>query len=493
MTGGRVVVLGPTGRNFAAGMSGGIAYVSTTIGDFTTRALQHARPSSLRGDRRGDAIELRELIDRARARTGSAVAERMLADWDASLQRFVKVMPNDYRRVLDEQAALAGELAEVSSYEASVQRPLMGELRGFMRVAREPIPERDALERAHDYREFTLTRPVAELRDQGARCMDCGVPFCHNGCPLGNLIPDWNDLVYRDRWQDAIDAAAPHEQLPRVHRAPLPGAVRGGVRARDQRGRRGDDQADRELRSSTARSRRAGCAPQPPALETGRRVAVVGSGPGRSGGGTAAAARRARASSSSSATRRPAGWSASACPTSRSRSALVERRVDQLLAEGVELRLGVDVGVDIDAAELRAEFDAVVLAIGSRVPRDLDGPRARAGGRPLRDGVPLRAQPLGRRRVRARAGVARPPSAEHHRGGQARRRDRRRRHRRGLCRQRRARGRELGHRSSRSCRSRRRTVDDALTPWPRWPTKLRLSYAMKEVARLATASSTSRS
>src|SRR6202049_146674 len=80
----------------------------------------------------------------------------------------------------------------------------MGELRGFMRVGRQPNPERDALERVGDYREFLLTRPVAELRDQGARCMDCGVPFCHSGCPLGNLISDWNDLVYRDRWQDAI-------------------------------------------------------------------------------------------------------------------------------------------------------------------------------------------------------------------------------------------------------------------------------------------------
>ena len=75
-----------------------------------------------------------------------------------------------------------------------------------MRVAREGVPERDPAERAHDYREFTLTRPVAELRDQGGRCMDCGVPFCHSGCPLGNLIPDWNDLVYRDRWQPAIEA-----------------------------------------------------------------------------------------------------------------------------------------------------------------------------------------------------------------------------------------------------------------------------------------------
>src|SRR5947207_4272253 len=80
----------------------------------------------------------------------------------------------------------------------------MGKLGGFLQIERHGIPQRDPLERAHDYREFLLTRPVAELREQGARCMDCGVPFCHNGCPLGNLIPDWNDLVYRDRWRDAI-------------------------------------------------------------------------------------------------------------------------------------------------------------------------------------------------------------------------------------------------------------------------------------------------
>src|SRR5437588_1245989 len=80
----------------------------------------------------------------------------------------------------------------------------MGKLGAFLQIERHGIPQRDPRERAHDYREFLLTRPVAELREQGARCMDCGVPFCHNGCPLGNLIPDWNDLVYRDRWHDAI-------------------------------------------------------------------------------------------------------------------------------------------------------------------------------------------------------------------------------------------------------------------------------------------------
>ena len=80
----------------------------------------------------------------------------------------------------------------------------MGKLGGFLQIERHGIPQRDPRERAHDYKEFLLTRPVEELREQGGRCMDCGVPFCHNGCPLGNLIPDWNDLVYEDKFEDAI-------------------------------------------------------------------------------------------------------------------------------------------------------------------------------------------------------------------------------------------------------------------------------------------------
>ena len=80
----------------------------------------------------------------------------------------------------------------------------MGKLKGFLQIERHGVPYRDSRERAGDYREFLLGRPVPELREQGARCMDCGVPFCHNGCPLGNLIPDWNDLVYQDRFEEAL-------------------------------------------------------------------------------------------------------------------------------------------------------------------------------------------------------------------------------------------------------------------------------------------------
>ena len=123
----------------------------------------------------------------------------------------------------------------------------MGQLGGFLKIERHGVPYRDSAERAHDYREFLLTRPVPELREQGARCMDCGVPFCHNGCPLGNLIPDWNDLVYRDRFSDAIAQLHATNNFPEFTGRSVPRALRGGVRARDPRGRRGHDQTDREL------------------------------------------------------------------------------------------------------------------------------------------------------------------------------------------------------------------------------------------------------
>ncbi len=154
----------------------------------------------------------------------------------------------------------------------------MGELGGFLRVERVNGPKRPVAERVRDFEEYQETLPVDELKEQGARCMECGVPFCHSGCPLGNLIPDWNDLVYRDRWKDAIERAPRHQQLPGVHRPHLPGAVRGGVRARHRRRRR-HDQADRgvdhrpRLRGGLGQAAAAGAAERP------QRSAVIGSGP----------------------------------------------------------------------------------------------------------------------------------------------------------------------------------------------------------------------
>ena len=255
----------------------------------------------------------------------------------------------------------------------------MGKLGGFLKVERHGIPQRDPAERVHDYREFQLALRVEELREQGARCMDCGVPFCHNGCPLGNLIPDWNDLVYRDRFKDAIAQLHVTNNFPeftgRLCPAPCEAACVLEIRE-------GDAVTIKQVENSIInRAFEEGwVVPEPPRSETGRRVAVVGSGPA----GMAAAQQLRRAGHSVTLFERDesiGGLVRFGVPDFKIEKTVVQRRVEQLAAEGVELRCGVDVGVDVSVEQLRGDFDAVVLATGSRVPRNLEVP-----GREL-DGV----------------------------------------------------------------------------------------------------------
>jgi glutamate synthase (NADPH/NADH) small chain len=247
----------------------------------------------------------------------------------------------------------------------------MGELGGFLRVDRYGVKERDAKERAHDYREFVLQRPDAELRDQGARCMECGVPFCHNGCPLGNLIPDWNDLVYRDRWEDAIVQLHATNNFPdftgRLCPAPCEAACVLEIRE-------GNAVTIKQIEAAIINRAwdEGWVQPRPPKpeFETGRSVAVVGSGPA----GMAAAQQLRRAGHRVVLFERDeamGGLVRFGVPDFKIEKWVVERRVQQLAAEGVEMRPGTDVGVDITIEELRDDFDAIVLATGSRVPRDL--------------------------------------------------------------------------------------------------------------------------
>jgi glutamate synthase (NADPH) small chain len=247
----------------------------------------------------------------------------------------------------------------------------MGKLGGFLQIERHGIPQRNPTERAHDYREFLLTRPVQELRDQGARCMDCGVPFCHNGCPLGNLIPDWNDLVYRDRWRDAIAQLHATNNFPeftgRLCPAPCEAACVLEIRE-------GDSVTIKQIENAIInRAWEEGWViPEPPSsrIETGQAVAVVGSGPA----GMAAAQQLRRAGHRVTLFERDeaiGGLVRFGVPDFKIEKTLVERRAEQLLAEGVELRCGVDVGRDVSVRELRGGFEAVVLATGARVPRDL--------------------------------------------------------------------------------------------------------------------------
>ncbi len=260
--------------------------------------------------------------------------------------------------------------------------------------------------------------------------MDCGVPFCHNGCPLGNLIPDWNDLVYRDRWREAIAQLHATNNFPdftgRLCPAPCEAACVLEIREGDAVTIKQIELAiiDRAFEEGWV-------GPEPPRRETGQAVAVVGSGPA----GMAAAQQLRRAGHRVTLFERDeaaGGLVRFGVPDFKIEKTVVERRVQQLVAEGVQLRCGVEVGRDVSAAELRESFDAVVLATGSRVPRDLSVP-----GREL-EGVHFAMDYLYQRN-RWVARIVRPqppPASRDHGCRQARRGDRRRRHRRRLRRQR---------------------------------------------------------
>jgi len=348
----------------------------------------------------------------------------------------------------------------------------MGELGAFLKIERAGVVYRDPAERAHDYREFVERRPAAELAEQGARCMECGIPFCHNGCPLGNLIPDWNDLVYRDRWQDAIRQLHATNNFPeftgRLCPAPCEAACVLEIRE-------GEAVTIKQIENAIIdRAFEEGwVTPLPPRAETGYTVAVVGSGPA----GMAAAQQLRRAGHGVTLFERDeaaGGLVRFGVPDFKIEKWLVQRRVDQLAAEGVDVRCGVEVGVDVSAEELRERHDAIVLATGSRVPRDLPVP-----GREL-DGVHFAMDYLyGRNRWVAAShnggGFEAPISAAGKHvivigGGDT--------------------GADCVGNSLREGAASITQLEllpepparrpDDRTPWPLWPQKFRLSYAMEE-------------
>ena len=392
MTGGRVVVLGRTGRNFAAGMSGGFAYVLDDDGGFRSR-VNPTMLDQLEELSDDDAAEVRGLVQEHFDRTGSTVASGLLEDWDGARGRFVKVFPADYKRVLAEQAAAA------TDDDRRGGRLAMGELGGFLKIDRSNVSYRDAQERVGDFQEFLVERPDAELAAQGARCMDCGVPFCHNGCPLGNLIPDWNDLVYRERWPDAIKQLHATNNFPEFtgRLCPAPCEASCVLEIRE-----GDAVTIKQIENAIINRAfdEGWVVPQPPAIETGRSVAVVGAGPA----GMAAAQQLRRAGHRVVLFERDeagGGLVRFGVPDFKIEKWVVERRLDQLRAEGVDVRCGVDVG---------RRRHGRPAARGVRRGRADDrlarparpaGAGPRAGRHPSGDGLPLRPQP----RDRAGAGA----------------------------------------------------------------------------------------
>ena len=247
----------------------------------------------------------------------------------------------------------------------------MGKATGFIEIKRKKHPTRPVEERIHDWREVYLPSPVADLQAQGARCMDCGIPFCHQGCPLGNLIPDWTDLVYRDRWRTAIDRLHATNNFPeftgRLCPAPCEGACVLGI---------SDDPVtikDVEVAIIDRAYDEGWVTPQPPATRTSKTIAVVGSGPA----GLAAADQLNRAGHAVTVFERSdriGGLMRYGIPEFKMEKRILNRRLGVLEAEGVVFRPGVDVGRDVPLSRLRAEFDAVLLAAGAGAPRDLPVP-----------------------------------------------------------------------------------------------------------------------
>ncbi|KDQ60668.1 hypothetical protein JAAARDRAFT_190827 [Jaapia argillacea MUCL 33604] len=444
MTGGRVVVLGTTGRNFAAGMSGGIAYVLDMAHTFATKVNMEMVELGKVTDPK-EIAELRSLIEDHRHYTGSEVADRVLRDFHHLLPMFVRVMPMDYKRVLEEQEKqrqeekarlsvvdlvpsrtasqvdLASEGMEdillrpplasrtVSALASPLPTPIRGrskshephvadledslvdevttkqrmqkvdKTRGFMKYKRLHEAYRPPRKRVKDWKEISVRLTDNELKYQSARCMDCGVPFCQSdtGCPISNIIPKWNDLVYKEQWQDALNRLLLTNNFPeftgRVCPAPCEGACVLGI-----------NEAPVGIKSIECAIIDKGfemgwMAPNPPKFRTGRNIAIIGAGPA----GLACADQLNKAGHHVTVydrNDRMGGLLMYGIPNMKLDKAVVQRRLDLMAAEGVTFVPNAHIGVDVDAAQIRAENDAVVVCTGATWPRDLKLPNREADG-----------------------------------------------------------------------------------------------------------------
>ncbi|KAH9945975.1 NADPH-dependent glutamate synthase [Epithele typhae] len=411
MTGGRVVVLGSTGRNFAAGMSGGIAYVLDTAHTFASKVNMEMVGLGKVTDPK-EIAELRGLIEDHRHFTGSEVADRVLKDFHHLLPLFVRVMPIDYKRVLEEEAARLKEeklrqsvidlvpLRTVSQVNLATDgledvltkketpaeamrvrsrgrhEPAVGDVedslvdeqttksrlskldktRGFMKYKRLTEAYRPPRKRVKDWKEISSRLSEDELKYQSARCMDCGVPFCQSdsGCPISNVIPKWNDLVFKNQWEEALNRLLMTNNFPEFTGRVCP-------------------------RRARARFEMGWMTPKPPQFRTGKKIAIIGSGPS----GLAAADQLNKAGhwvTVYERNDRMGGLLMYGIPNMKLDKSVVQRRLDLMAAEGVTFVPSTCVGKDIDANELREQNDAVIFATGATWPRDLKIPNRGVDG-----------------------------------------------------------------------------------------------------------------
>jgi glutamate synthase (NADPH/NADH) small chain len=247
----------------------------------------------------------------------------------------------------------------------------LGKITGFLEYTREMPVRRPPAERINDWFEIYQPFPEESIRRQGARCMDCGVPFCHTGCPVNNIIPDWNDLVWRGRWREAIRVLHATNNFPeftgRICPAPCEASCVLGINEPAVTIKNIEKTiVDRAWEEGWI-------VPEYPAGRTGKRVAVVGSGPA----GLAAAQQLARAGHSVTVfekSDRIGGLLRYGIPNFKMEKHLIDRRIEQMKAEGVEFVVKAHVGQNVAVSELRRDFDAILLSGGAEQPRDLKVP-----------------------------------------------------------------------------------------------------------------------
>ncbi|KAJ6171590.1 hypothetical protein N7470_000657 [Penicillium chermesinum] len=418
MTGGRVLILGSAGRNFAAGMCGGIAYILDVNNDFHSKVnLEMVEVSGIEDP--AEIAFVRGLIEDHHHYTGSELAARILLEFNRALPHFVKVLPTDYKRVMEEEKAKAEAakkaefaLPQLPSTPAKAEKPkahadekkadmldiedsisdskaekkrsalILDKTRGFMKYSRRSEKYRNATTRTRDWAELSNRLSEDELKYQSARCMDCGVPFCQSdtGCPISNIIPKWNELVFQNQWQDALNRLLMTNNFPeftgRVCPAPCEGACVLGINE-DPVGIKSIECAiiDRGFEMGWM-------VPRPPQVRTGKTISIIGSGPA----GLAAADQLNRAGHSVTVYERAdriGGLLMYGIPNMKLDKKVVQRRVDLMAAEGVKFVTGTAVGPDneVSLKSLQASSDAVIISTGATVARDL-----KVAGREL-DGV----------------------------------------------------------------------------------------------------------
>ncbi|XP_034711001.1 glutamate synthase [NADH], amyloplastic isoform X3 [Vitis riparia] len=426
MTGGTVVVLGKTGRNFAAGMSGGIAYVFDVDEKFSSRCNPELVDLD-KVEKEEDIMTLRMMIQQHQRHTNSQLAKEILADFDNLLPKFIKVFPRDYKRVIEsmKQEEAIKKALEQDTQEAEdqdekelMEKDAFEELkklaaaslngknsqkveeaepdkrptrvanavkhRGFIAYEREGISYRDPNSRMNDWKEVMVeTKPGPLLKTQSARCMDCGTPFCHqedSGCPLGNKIPEFNELVHQNRWREALDRLLETNNFPeftgRVCPAPCEGSCVLGIIE--------NPVSIKSIECSIIDKafEEGWMVPRPPPKRTGKRVAIVGSGPA----GLAAADQLNRMGHFVTVFERAdriGGLMMYGVPNMKADKVdVVQRRVNLMAEEGVNFVVNASVGTDPSYSldRLREENDAIVLAVGATKPRDLPVPGRELSG-----------------------------------------------------------------------------------------------------------------